>query len=65
MASRADTRSGARSHLAEGRAGRLRMVAVAVPLVVAVAGGLAATLDRRSLLVAGAVLLGWSQLVGP
>lgn len=41
------------------------MVAVTVPLAVAVTGGLAASLDRRSLLVAGATLLGWSQLVGP
>jgi hypothetical protein len=43
---------------------RLWRVAVLVALVMLVAGGLAGVVESRSLLVAGAVLLGWSQLVG-
>lgn len=43
---------------------RLRLTLLVVPAVVAVTGGLASALEARSLLVAGAVLIGWSQLVG-
>lgn len=43
---------------------RLRLTLVALPATVAAAGGLASALDARSLLVAGALLIGWSQLVG-
>jgi hypothetical protein len=50
---------------AAARSGRLRAVTLAVPLSVALAGGAAGVLERRSLLLAGALLLGWSQLVGP
>jgi hypothetical protein len=57
--------SQARHRVAAGRSGRLRVVAIAVPLGVAIAGGLGSTVERRSLLLAGATLLGWSQLVGP
>jgi hypothetical protein len=39
-------------------------MAVAIPLVAAVAGGTASAFDARSLLLAGVVVLGWSQLVG-
>lgn len=43
---------------------RVWRVAVLVALVVLAVGGLAGAVESRSLLVAGAVLLGWSQLVG-
>lgn len=43
---------------------RLNRALVALPVAVVVAGGLASALDARSLLVAGAILIGWSQLVG-
>lgn len=42
----------------------LRLTLLTVPATVVVAGGLASALDARSLLVAGAILIGWSQLVG-
>jgi len=41
-----------------------RLTLLALPATVVVAGGLASALDARSLLVAGAILIGWSQLVG-
>lgn len=49
-----------------GFARRLRVTLYAVPVIVAAAGvaGLATALEARSLLVTGALLIGWSQLVG-
>jgi hypothetical protein len=44
--------------------GRVSRVAVLVAVTALVVGGLAGAVEARSLLVAGAVLLGWSQLVG-
>ena len=55
----------ARRPRASGRSGRLRTVAIAVPSCVVLAGGLGSAVERHSLLLAGAMLLGWSQLVGP
>lgn len=43
---------------------RVWRVAVLVAIVGLIAGGLAGAVESRSLLVVGAVLLGWSQLVG-
>jgi hypothetical protein len=40
-------------------------VAAGISLAVVVAGGLAGATEARSLLVVGAMLLGWSQLVSP
>lgn len=43
---------------------RVSRVAVLVAVTGLAVGGVAGAADSRSLLVAGAVLLGWSQLVG-
>jgi len=60
-----DDRRPARTWPATPRPGRLRAVLIAVPLGMALAGGSGGTVEWRSLLLAGAALLGWSQLVGP
>lgn len=44
--------------------GRVPRAAALVIVTGLVAGGLAGAVESRSLLVVGAVLLGWSQLVG-
>lgn len=43
---------------------RVSRVAVLVAVTGLAVGGVAGAVESRSLLVAGAVLLGWSQLVG-
>jgi hypothetical protein len=58
-ASRADASSVSRG------SGRAPGLAAGAALAVVVAGGLAGATEARSLLVVGAMLLGWSQLVSP
>ncbi len=41
------------------------VLSVAVPLAIVAGGAAAGLADGRILLLAGAILLGWSQLVGP
>jgi hypothetical protein len=56
---------GRRGHLAhECTRSRVRRFTVAVPAIVLTAGALASSLDLRFGLLAAAVVLGWSQLVG-